>query len=221
MIGGTDRITKKNVTQTVEFLRSLTDADIYLIVPNQDCIISNVDGVFAYKVYNTRNAFFRDKLQARLLETASNIGLKVWKVGLLVFNPGQRFGRTTDAILLNKNDTQEIKGYIDIIENDGIKNLYIETGSGSRKILDKEPLNYIRKRFSGSIFYGGGISSAKDISTLFKIGLDYQIIGTLFEQSSPKTSIAELDKVYQKLFNQQGKGETLAKRALATNLKFY
>ena len=65
----------------------------------------------------------------------------------------------------------------------GLKNIYLEAGSGALNPVKKEVIKEVRKYTSLPIMVGGGMRNLDAINQAFEAGADIAVIGTAFEKN--------------------------------------
>ena len=80
VIGGSDDIDLENTKNAISFVRTNTSIPIYAIFPNKYCITALSDGLFAGKVYNSKDELFRTTLDEKLTQFAEDYNVKTKKI---------------------------------------------------------------------------------------------------------------------------------------------
>lgn len=192
-VGGSG-LKKKTFEKTIKSIKSKTKIPV-IIFPGDETQISKLaDGLLMLSLLSGRNAEY---LIGKHVTAASKIKaskLKVIPTGYILIDGGKK--STTQKITKTKSLTSK-KEIIDTAiagELIGKQIIYLEAGSGAKKILNTDLIKSVKKQISIPLIVGGGINNTNKAKAIIKSNPDYLVVGNALE-NDPGLLI-ELNKLF-------------------------
>lgn len=186
-VGGS--VLKTNAFEkTVRSIKSKTKIPVIIFPGDENQISKKADGILILSLLSGRNAEY---LIGKHVKAALNIKaskLRVIPTGYILVDGGK--ASATQKITKTKalNNKKEIINTAIAGELLGKQLIYLEAGSGAKKILNTNIIKAVKKEISIPLIIGGGINNLDKAKTILKCNPDYIVVGNALEKN-PKLLI--------------------------------
>ena len=184
MVGGS---TSTSVYELDAIVRAIKASGLRVILfPNDVAGLSQyADAVFFMSLLNSINPYYLSGAQALGAPLVKRYGLEPIPLAYLIVgeNAGAAgFVGNANPIPYHKPELAAI--YALAAEYMGMRFVYLEAGSGAKKIVSPQMVSTVRKTCRMHIVAGGGIRAPSQAKALVKAGADLIVTGTIAEKAS-------------------------------------
>ena len=184
MVGGS---TSTSVYELDAIVKAIKTSSLNVILfPNDVAGLSrNADAVFFMSLLNSINPYYLSGAQALGAPLVKKYRLEPIPLAYLIIgeNAGAAgFVGNANPIPYGKPELAAI--YALAAEYLGMRFVYLEAGSGAKRIVDPAMVSTVRKTSKMHIIVGGGIRTPSDAKALAKAGADVIVTGTIAEKAS-------------------------------------
>jgi phosphoglycerol geranylgeranyltransferase len=184
MIGGSSHISREEVNQTVEEIKSASGLPTILFPSGAEAVAPAADAIFFMSLLNSRSPQFLIREQKNAAPFLRKAGIEPIPMGYLIIEPGMRVGEVGQADLIRRDDPDEAARYAMAAEDFGMAVVYLEAGSGAPEPVPTTMIRAVRASISNMLCVGGGIRKAEQAAEIAGAGADIVVTGTLVEQES-------------------------------------
>jgi phosphoglycerol geranylgeranyltransferase len=184
MVGGS---TSTSLYELDAIVKAIKASGLKVILfPNDVAGLSrNADAVFFMSLLNSLNPYYLSGAQALGAPLVKRYGLEPIPLAYLIVgeNAGSAgFVGNANPIPYGKPELAAI--YALAAEYLGMRFVYLEAGSGAKKMVSPAMVSAVRKTSKMRIVAGGGIRAPSDAKALVKAGADIIVTGTIAENAS-------------------------------------
>ncbi len=192
-VGGSS-IKKNNFEKTIKSIKSKTQIPVIIFPGDETQISKFADGLLILSLLSGRNP---DYLIGKHVHAAQRIkasNLKTIPTGYILVNGGK--ASTTQKITKTKalSSSKEIINTAIAGELLGEQLIYLEAGSGAKKVVTSALIKQVKKNISIPLIIGGGIDSVTKAKNIIATNPDYIVIGNVLEKTPHL--ILELSKLF-------------------------
>ena len=192
-VGGSS-IKQNNFEKTIKSIKSKTQIPVIIFPGDETQISKYADGLLLLSLLSGRNP---DYLIGKHVNAAHRIkasNLKTIPTGYILVNGGK--ASTTQKITKTKalSSLKEVVNTAIAGELLGKQLIYLEAGSGAKKVVTPALIRQVKKNISIPLIIGGGIDSVVKAKNILATNPDYMVIGNALEKS-PQL-ILELSKLF-------------------------
>lgn len=187
-------IKKNNFEKTIKAIKAKTQIPVVIFPGDETQISKYADGLLLLSLLSGRNP---DYLIGKHVDAALRIKaskLKTISTGYILVNGGK--SSATQKITKTKalSSSKEIVKTAIAGELIGKQIIYLEAGSGAKKIVTPTLIKQVKKNISIPLIIGGGIDSFVKAKNILATNPDYIVIGNALEKT-PRL-ILELNKLF-------------------------
>lgn len=181
-VGGS--ILKKNTFEkTIKSIKEITKIPVIIFPGDETQISKHANGILMLSLLSGRNAEY---LIGKHVKAASKIkasNLKVIPTGYILIDGANK--SSTQKITKTKPLTSKKEIIETAIAGEllGKKLIYLEAGSGAKKILHASIIKEVKKNISIPLIVGGGIDSVLKVKNILLSNPDYLVIGNALEKT--------------------------------------
>lgn len=193
MVGGSLTI-DRSIHELIPWLKQQTDIPIVLFPGSILHIVPEADAIMLLSLISGRNP---DLLIGKHVEAAPLLqasGLELMPTGYMLIDAGApttvNYMSNTFPIPHNKPQIAACTALAG--EQLGLKQIYMDGGSGAQRTISPEMIQAVAERIQIPLFVGGGIRSAEDAKTIWAAGADLIVIGTALEEGSDSHLLADI-----------------------------
>lgn len=193
---GTSLLLSPNFDQFVKKVKKYSTKPVVIFPGGCYQLSRYADGILFITLLSGRNPQYLIGDQVKAASLIYHYGLETIPTGYMLIASGGttsvEFISNTVPIPRDKPDIMlghALAGYFL-----GLKLLYLDAGSGAKKIVPKEFVQLIKKNIETPIMVGGGIEEASKAKELIDSGADFVVIGNILERDFKK--IEDFDKVF-------------------------
>jgi putative glycerol-1-phosphate prenyltransferase len=184
-IGGSG-LKKKKFHSCVNAIKKLTKIPLVIFPGGREQISEKADAILLLSLISGRNPDYLIGEHIRASRQLKKSKLEIVPTGYVLINGGRK--ATTQKISktspIKYSDTGLAASTAIAGELLGMKLIYLEAGSGAKKILSKTMIKSVKKNITIPLIAGGGIDSAQKAKILCKAGADMIVAGNAIEKDS-------------------------------------
>ncbi len=182
-VGGSS-VAKSDFTKTVKFIKQKTSLPLVIFPGDENQIDKNADGILLLSLLSSRDA---DYLIGKHISSAlilKKSQLEIIPTAYLLLDES---GKSSTAVVTGSKGISHKEKHLIACsalaaEQLGFKIIYLEAGSGAKKIIPSTLLKKIAGMISLPVIAGGGIDSAKKAGNLWQKGADLIVVGNAIER---------------------------------------
>jgi phosphoglycerol geranylgeranyltransferase len=198
LIGGSTVFDQKFVDDTIISIREKVDLPIIIFPGGISNISKEADAILFMSILNSEDPYFIIGQQALASYTVKMANLEPISTGYLIIEPGGTAGWISKAKLLPRQKPKLTVAYALAAEMFGFKLLYLEAGSGAKKI-PTEVIHLCSKMSSIPIIAGGGVNNVEDAKKFVEAGVDIIVMGTHLENNILSDSGSSLKAIIDEI----------------------
>ncbi|HKK62545.1 MAG TPA: geranylgeranylglyceryl/heptaprenylglyceryl phosphate synthase [Bacteroidales bacterium] len=172
------------IHETIVYLKSHSDVPVYLFPGDVTQLSDAADGIFFLSLISGRNPDFLIGNHVVAAPHLKNSGIEVIPTGYMLIENGHstsvEYISNTNPIPFGKTDIAVATALAG--EMLGMKQIYLEAGSGAAKSVGIDMIKAIREAISLPLIVGGGIRTPEDAERAYDAGADMIVIGSHFEE---------------------------------------
>ena len=180
MVGGSTAHDQGYVDETIERIKKKVDVPIIIFPGGIANVSNNADAIFFMSLLNSSDPYFIIGQQALASYKIKMSNLEPISMGYLIIEPGATAGWIGNAKLLPRRKPELTAAYSLAAEMFGFKLIYLEAGSGAKKIPPKI-IELCSKVLKVPILTGGGVQCKEDAREFVEAGADIIVMGTYIE----------------------------------------
>jgi len=182
LVGGS--LLFKPIDQTVTYLKQNSDLPVYLFPGDVSQLSDAADGIFLLSLISGRNPDFLIGNHVIAAPALRRSGIDIVPTGYMLIENGHstsvEYISNTKPIPFGKTDIAVATALAG--EMLGLKQIYLEAGSGAAKTVGIDMIRAIREAVKLPLIVGGGIRSVKDAANVYEAGADLIVVGTQLEE---------------------------------------
>lgn len=172
------------IEDTVSFLKNNCDLPVYLFPGDVSQITEKADGIFLLSLVSGRNPDFLIGNHVIAAPRLKRSGLTILPTAYMLIENGHstsvEYVSNTRPIPFGKTDIAVATALAG--EMLGMKQVYLEAGSGAAKSVGIDMISAIKKAVDIPIIVGGGIRTVLEAENAYNAGADMIVIGTQLEK---------------------------------------
>ena len=185
LVGGSLVLSDKLGTVIQKF-KEITGLPIVIFPGNPSQVNPSADGILLLSLISGRNAEFLIGHHVNASVPLMNSGLEIMSTGYILVDGGNttavQYMSNTNPVPNNKPDIAMATALAG--QQLGLKNIYLEAGSGATNSVDLKMIKKVKKVIDIPLIVGGGIRTPQQASEIAKAGADVIVVGTAFENDS-------------------------------------
>ncbi len=201
LVGGSTGVTGQGVQATVDAIRNVTEAPLFLFPSSHTQLAGGLDGILFTVTFNSTRQELIIEEQALGASPALDAGIDAITTAYVIVEPGMTVGEVTQANLVPRDDggALRVKRYGSLAKVLRFDALYLEAGSGAP---DPVPPALIRAAAETGVptIVGGGIRSTQQAIEAAQAGASMVVTGTLAEDGE-LDELGKLVRALKKLKN--------------------
>ncbi|MDA3821246.1 MAG: geranylgeranylglyceryl/heptaprenylglyceryl phosphate synthase [Bacteroidales bacterium] len=172
------------IEDTVTFLKEKSNLPVYLFPGDISQITEKADGIFLLSLVSGRNPDFLIGNHVIAAPRLKKSGLDIIPTAYMLIENGHstsvEYVSNTRPIPFGKTDLAVATALAG--EMLGMKQVYLEAGSGAAKSVGIDMISAIKKAVDLPLIVGGGIRTVQEAENAFNAGADLIVIGTQLEK---------------------------------------
>ena len=182
-IGGSG-LKKEKFHQCVNAIKHLTKIPLVIFPGGREQISEKADAILLLSLISGRNPDYLIGEHIRASRQLKKSKLEIIPTGYILINGGKKATtqKITRTSTIKYSDTELATSTAIAGELLGMKLIYLEAGSGAKKILNTEMIRSLKKNIFAPLICGGGIDSPEKAKTICKAGADMIIVGNGIEK---------------------------------------
>ncbi|MBN1150690.1 geranylgeranylglyceryl/heptaprenylglyceryl phosphate synthase [candidate division WOR-3 bacterium] len=183
LVGGSTLFTD-SLRKFVLDLKSTSGLPVIIFPGNSKFIVPEADAVFFLTLISGRNSRWLIEEQLENAVFVNKYNLESIPVAYILIESGKK---TAVEFISNTNpvprDKKEIfVAHVMAAEYMGMKNVYLEAGSGAKETVPREYITKAGEICSGKVIVGGGLNKPEQVSEKVESGADLIVVGTAIEK---------------------------------------
>ncbi len=181
--GSTDE--ERRMEAVVKTIKEHTNLPILIFPGSHEQITETADGILFLSLLSGRNPTYLIEQQIQSVSKLMNSNLEIIPTGYILIDGGVETAvqRVSETQPISQEDTTVILHTALAGQFSGKKLIYLEAGSGAKKMVKPEIIKQVSNQLQIPLIVGGGIRSKTQINTAFNAGADLVVIGTAFEEN--------------------------------------
>jgi len=205
LIGGSTIFDQNYVDKTIDKIKEKVEIPIIIFPGGATNISTKADALFFMSLLNSEDPYFIIGQQALASYTIKMTGLEYISMAYLIIEPGASAGWIGKARLLPRNKPKLTAAYSLAAEMLGFKLVYLEAGSGGKRI-PTEHISLTSQILSIPVIAGGGVTTKEDAREFIEAGADIIVMGTFLERNILKDQGKSLKPIIDEI-KQVGKSK--------------
>lgn len=181
MVGGS--LVNADINSFISEIRKLSQLPIVLFPGNAMQLSNNADAILLLSLISGRNPEFLIGSHVLVSRSIKNSGIEVIPTGYMLIDGGTQtsvqYMSNTIPIPSNKIDIAVATALAG--EQLGLKQIYLEAGSGAKNPVPIEMIRAIRNEISIPIIVGGGLKTPEQVKAAWSAGADIVVVGNAIE----------------------------------------
>lgn len=181
MVGGS--LVNDKIEKAITIIKQYTSKPVVLFPGSLFQLSNKADCVFLLSLISGRNPEYLIGNHVHAAPYLKQSGVEVIPTGYMLIDGGE-----TTAVEYISNTTPLPQNKPDLVsatamagELLGLKQIYLEAGSGAKNIVSPELIKQVRNKIDIPIIVGGGIKTAENIIEVFQAGADVIVLGSAIE----------------------------------------
>ncbi|QHI37166.1 Geranylgeranylglyceryl phosphate synthase [Kordia antarctica] len=169
----------------VKTIKQHTKLPVLIFPGSHEQITEAADGILFLSLLSGRNPTYLIEQQVQSVAKLINSTLEIIPTGYILIDGGvetavQRVSKTQP---ISQEAETEILHTALAGQFSGKKLIYLEAGSGAKKMVKPEIIKKVSSQLQIPLIVGGGIKSKTQLNAAFNAGADLVVIGTAFEEN--------------------------------------
>lgn len=181
--GSTDKENRMEIV--VKTIKQHTKLPVLIFPGSHDQITETADGILFLSLLSGRNPTYLIEQQIQSVSKLIHSSLEIIPTGYILVDGGIETAveRVSKTKPISQEAETEILHTALAGQFSGKQLIYLEAGSGAKKMVKPEIIREVSSQLKIPLIVGGGIRSKKQLNTAFEAGADLVVIGTAFEQN--------------------------------------
>lgn len=181
LIGGSTIADQQHLDQVVTRVKSRITIPVILFPGNITGISNHADAILFSSLLNSTNTYFIIGAQAIGAMQVKKCGLEAIPMGYLVFGQDSTTAFVGQIREIPRNKPSIAVMYSMAAHYLGMRTLYLEAGSGSATVIQKEVIAAVRKYYPGLLIVGGGVTDSDAAKSIAETGADIIVVGNMLK----------------------------------------
>lgn len=188
LIGGSTGVIESQLDEVIKDIKSNVSVPIILFPGSVAGLSKLADAVLFLSVLNSVDPYFITGAQAQAAIAIKKHykNLEVIPTAYILMGEGGAAAYISAARPIPYNRPELALAYALAAEFMGMKNIYLEAGSGAKQPIPPEVIAYVRKYITTLLTVGGGIRGYEAAYRASKAGADIVVTGTVIEHEPEK-----------------------------------
>jgi phosphoglycerol geranylgeranyltransferase len=193
-IGGSTIADQAQLDEVVMVIKREVTLPVILFPGNITGISRHADAILFSSLLNSMNPYFIVGAQAIGSIQVMKSKLEAIPMGYLVFGDQSTTAFVGQVRVIPLDKPSIAVMYAMAAHYLGMRTLYLEAGSGSKKTISPEVIAAVRKYYPGLLIVGGGITTPDAAKKISKAGADLIVIGNMLEKEGFEPKLAAIVK---------------------------
>ena len=174
------------IDELIVRLKQKTTLPVLLFPGNPSQISNEADAILFLTLLSGRNPDYLIEHQVNAVPILKKTKLEVISTGYILIESGTQTAveRVSKTDPLDRKNSDYVVQTAQAGEFIGNKLIYLEAGSGAKKVVPLEMIRKVSENIQIPLIVGGGIRSKKAIDEAYESGADLVVIGTAFENDT-------------------------------------
>ncbi|MBC8755560.1 geranylgeranylglyceryl/heptaprenylglyceryl phosphate synthase [Kordia sp. YSTF-M3] len=169
----------------VKTIKQHTNLPVLIFPGSHEQITETADGILFLSLLSGRNPKYLIEQQIQSVSKLVNSSLEIIPTGYILIDGGVETAvqRVSETQPISQEDETAILHTALAGQFSGKKLIYLEAGSGAKKMVKPEIIQKVASQLQIPLIVGGGIRSKTQLNAAFSAGADLVVIGTAFEEN--------------------------------------
>lgn len=195
LVGGSSHVDQFLLDSQIERIKSISQLPVILFPGNVTGISPRADAIFFMTLLNSLDPYYFIGAQALAAPLVKKYNLEVLPTGYIIIYPESAVAFIGRAYPFPEDKPELVAMYGLAAGYLGMRYLYLEAGSGSKKTVRDEMITVTRSLYDGMLIVGGGITSHDIALSKIKAGADAVVVGNLLEKDGFEKEMKEIIRV--------------------------
>ncbi len=194
LVGGSTISDQSRLDAVVRAIKKRVTSPVVLFPGNITGVSRHADAILFSSLLNSTNPYFIIGAQALGATAVYRTRIESIPMGYLVFgnSSATSFIGQVNGIPQSKPNLAAI--YALAAKYLGMRNLYLEAGSGSGEPVSPETIRQVRKVYDGILIVGGGITNADQARRASHSGANVLVVGNLLQTEGFDKTLRQITK---------------------------
>jgi phosphoglycerol geranylgeranyltransferase len=186
-LAGTSLMLNPEMGNTVTRLKEKSGLPVILFPGDAAQVVPEADALLFLSLISGRNPQYLIGEQVRAAPMLAACGMECLPTAYLLVESGTHTSALfmSASMPLPREKADIAVAHALAAKALGLRQLYLEAGSGARQPVPARMISAVRKVFDGPLIVGGGIRTPEAAAEAASAGADYIVIGNRFESSQP------------------------------------
>ncbi len=188
LVGGSRKVDQR-FNDRIKKIKESSNKPIILFPGSSEQISEYADAILFTSLLSGRNPKYLIDEQVKGVKLIKKYNLEIIPTGYILLDSGSSTAveKFSDTTPLDPLDHENVLCHCLAAQYFGMSFVYLENGSGAKKPIDSNLIEYISKNIDIPVIVGGGIQTREDIESIKNAGARFVVIGTLLETNpNPK-----------------------------------
>jgi len=192
LVGGSSHIDQLLLDSQIEKIKIISQLPVILFPGNITGLSPKADAVLFLSLLNSLDPYYLIGAQVLGAPIIRRYDLEVLPTGYLIIYAESAAAFIGRAYPFPEHKPELVAMYGLAAGYLGMRYLYLEAGSGSKKTVEEDMIAATRKVYDGTLIVGGGITSHDIAAKKIRAGADAIVIGNLLERKDFEKEMKEI-----------------------------
>lgn len=184
MVGGSTVADISQLDDVVKMIKDNVRIPVILFPNNLTGISKFADAIWFMSLLNSNNPYFITGVQALGAPLIKRYKMESIPLGYIIVGEGSTAAYIGQAHAIPPDKSEVAAGYALAAQYLGMRFVYLEAGSGSKKPVSPVMVAMVKKNLEIPLIVGGGIRTQTDAKAVVEAGADIVVTGNLLEEDS-------------------------------------
>jgi len=194
MIGGSTIVSTSRLDSVVKAIKKRVNIPVILFPNNVTGISKYADAIWFMSLLNSSDPYFIVGAHVLGAPIIKKFGLEPLPLGYIIVGEGSAASVVGKAVPIPYDKPELAVAHALVAEYFGMRFVYLEAGSGAKKIVPSEMVRMVKSIVCLPLIVGGGIRTGRQVKEVVDAGADIIVTGNVLEERDGKEKIRELVK---------------------------
>lgn len=196
-LAGTSLMMRPDMGETVKRLKRESGLPVLLFPGDAGQVVPEADALLFLSLISGRNPQYLIGEQVRAAPMLAASGMECLPTGYLLVESGTHTSALfmSASMPLPRNKPEIAAAHALAARALGLRELYLEAGSGAKQPVPPELIRAVKQAFPGPLFVGGGLREPEDVQRAARAGADFLVVGSRLENCRPGEEPALLQEL--------------------------
>jgi phosphoglycerol geranylgeranyltransferase len=192
MVGGSTFVSSGHLDDVVKAIKRTVRIPIILFPNNVTGISRYADAIWFMSLLNSADPYFLIGAQVLGAPLVKKFQLEPLPLGYIIVGDGGTAGVIGKAVPVPYNKPELAAAHALAGEYLGMRFIYLEAGSGAKRVVPPEMIHAVKRYISGPLIVGGGIRSREQALAAASAGADIIVTGNVVENTEVEQKVSEI-----------------------------